>query len=93
MLTFVSPADKRNLIYYYYFFFFFNFWVAFWADNYSWFSSDVDVVMIVMKTFTKVFRCEGINNLYAIAAITKITGTFIDSCMHYLFYISFIEAG
>ena len=42
------------------------------------------MVMMVMKTFTKVFRCEGINNLYIIAAITKITGTFIDSCMHYL---------
>ena len=47
------------------------------------------MVMIFMKTFTKVFRCEGINNLYAISAITKITGTFIDSCMHYLSFFKF----
>ena len=80
MSTFVSPAGKRNL-----FINFFNFWVAFWANSYSLFSSDIDVVMIVMKTFTKVFSCEGINNLYASAAITKRTGTFIDSSMHYLF--------
>ena len=66
---------------------FLYFWVAFWANSYSLFSSNVDVVMIVMKTFTKVFRCEGINNLYAIAAITKRTGTFIDSSIHYLFLI------
>ena len=88
LLTFISPDGKKN-----FFIHFFNFWVAFWANSYYWFSSDVDVVMIIRKTFTKVFKCEGINNLYAIAAITKITGTFIDCCIHYLFLISFIEAG